>query len=91
MYSVVVAQKLGVLCKSCGKGIELDDEYIPGIRGAQMAASLYSHFYKHFLKSAKQRVVDSANQPWQKTLTCANPGCGKTHTYKTDNLRLYDD
>jgi len=91
IYSVVVAQKPGVLCKSCGKGIEIDDEYIPGIRGAQMAASLCSHFYKHFLKSARQRVVDSANKPWQKTMTCAHPGCGKSHMYRTEDLRLYLD
>ena len=56
-----------------------------------MAASLYRHFYKHFLKSARQGVIDSDKKPWQKTLTCATPGCGKTHTYTTEDLRLYDD
>ena len=86
MYSGVVAQRPGVLCKSCGKGIEIDDEYIPGIRGAEMAA-----FYEHFPKSVERGVADSASRPWQKTLTCENPDCGKTHTYKTDDLRLYDD
>ena len=90
MYSVVVAQKLGVLCKSCGKGIEIDDEYLPGIRCAQMA-SLYGPSYKHFLKPTKPGALDSTNKPWQKSLTCANPGCGKTRTYETDDLRLYDD
>jgi hypothetical protein len=83
MYSVVVAQKAGVLCKSCGKGIEVDDEYIPGIRGAELAAILYS-------KPVEGKIVDSAIRPWQKTLTCGNPDCGKTHTYRTDDLCLYD-
>jgi len=77
MYSIVVAQKPGVLCRSCGRAIEIDDDYIPGIRGAEMAASLYGHIHKH-------------PRPWQKTLTCGNPDCGKTHTYTTGDLRLYD-
>jgi len=89
MYSVAMAQKPGVLCKSCGKGIEIDDEYIPGIRGAELAASLYTPFYEH---SSQQegRISDFVIRPWQKTLTCVNPDCGKTHTYRTDDLRLYD-
>jgi hypothetical protein len=85
MYSVVVALKPGVLCKSCGKGIEIDDEYIPGIRGAEMAASLYT-----VSRPVKGKIVDSVIMPWQKTLTCANPDCRKTHTYGVDDLRLYD-
>jgi predicted RNA-binding Zn-ribbon protein involved in translation (DUF1610 family) len=85
MYSVVVAQKPGVLCKSCGKGIEIDDEYIPGIRGAELAASLYT-----VSKPVEVKIVDSVIRPWQKTLTCTNPNCGKTDTYRTDDLRLYD-
>jgi hypothetical protein len=87
MYSVVVAQKPGVLCKSCGKGIEIDDDYIPGIRGVQMAAS----FYGRFSKPGQRTVVDSAIGPWQRTLTCENPNCSETHTYRADDLRLYDD
>jgi len=79
-----------VLCKSCGKGIEIDDEYIPGIRGAEMAASLYKPFYKLFSKPIEGKIVDSVIRPWQKTLTCENRDCGKTHTYRTDDLRLYD-
>jgi len=86
MYSRVVALKVGVFCKTCGKGIEIDDEYVPGIQGA----SIYRHFYKYFPKSAKQAVVDSADRPWQKTLTCGTPGCGKTETYEADDVRLYD-
>jgi hypothetical protein len=87
MYSVEVAQKLGVLCKSCGKGIEIDDEYLPGIRGAEMAASLY----RHFSKPGEGKIVDTAIRPWQRTLTCEDPDCRETHTYGTDDLRLYDD
>jgi len=33
IYSVVMAGKLGVHCKSCGKEIEIDDDYVRGIRG----------------------------------------------------------
>jgi hypothetical protein len=81
MYSVVVARKVGVLCKSCGKGIEIDDDYLPGIRGAEIAASLY--------KLSAKPV--SSIRPWQKTLTCENPNCRETHAYGTGDLRLYDD
>jgi hypothetical protein len=84
---VVVAQKPGVLCKSCGKGIEIDDDYLPGIRGAEMAAS----FYKRIPKPVGGQIVDSAIRPWQKILTCHNPDCRETHTYGTDDLCLYDD
>ena len=87
MYSVAVAPKPGVLCKSCGKGIEIDDAYLPGIRGAEVAAS----FYKHISKPVEGKIVDSAIRPWKKTLTCENPDCRETHTYGTDDLRLYDD
>jgi hypothetical protein len=79
IYSVVVTQKVGVLCKNCGTGIEIDDEYLPGIRGAEMAAS----FYQRFSKPA------SMVRPWQKLLTCGNPNCRATHTYRTEDLRLY--
>ena len=90
MYSVVVAQKLGVLCRSCGRGIEIDDEYIPGVRVAEIEASLYGPFCKRF-KSVEREIVGPVDRPWQKTLTCENPDCGKIHTYRTDDLRLYDD
>ena len=82
MYSVVVAQKAGVICKSCGEAIEIEDDYIPGIRGAAVAASLY--------KAAGGRTVDFVNRAWQKILICGNPHCGKTHEYRGDNLLLYD-
>jgi predicted RNA-binding Zn-ribbon protein involved in translation (DUF1610 family) len=85
MYSVVVAQKTGVRCKSCGQGIEVDDDYIAGIRGAEMAASLYKSS-----KPAGGNIVSSAIAPWQKTLTCPHPDCGTTHLYRTDDLCLYD-
>jgi hypothetical protein len=90
MYSVVVAQKLGVLCRSCGRGIEIDDEYIPGARVAEIAASLYGPFCKR-IKSVERETVGPVDRPWQKTLTCGNPDCGKTDTYRTDDLRLYDE
>jgi hypothetical protein len=84
IYIVAVAQKPGVLCKSCGKGIAIDDEYIPGIRAAEIATSLYSDFYKHFPQSVKDGVADSANKPWQKTLTCGIRAAGRpTHTKLT--------
>ena len=89
MYSVAMAQKPGVLCKSCEKGIEIDDEYIPGIRGAEMAASLYTPSYEYSSKP-EGKISDSVIRPWQKILTCANPDCARTHTYRTDDLRLYD-
>ena len=85
MYSAVVAQKLGVLCKSCGTGMEIDDDYLPGIRGAEMA-SLYQRS-----KPVEGKIVDSAISHWQKTLTCENPDCREIHTYGTDDLRLYDN
>jgi hypothetical protein len=90
MYSVAMVQRPGVRCKSCGKGVEIDDEYILGIPGAELAASLYTPFRKHFSEPVEGKVVDPAIRPWQETLTCANPDCGKTHTYRTDDLRLYD-
>jgi hypothetical protein len=81
MYIVVVAQKIGVVCRSCGKGIEIDDEYLPGIRGAETAARLYQNSSKPV----------SAIKPWQRTLTCEDPHCWQTHTYTSDDFRLYDD
>jgi hypothetical protein len=82
-----MAQKLGVLCKRCGKGIEIDDDYVPGIGGARLAASLY----KHLAKPVEGERLKSAIRPWQRTLTCENPNCRETHTYRTDDLRLYDE
>ena len=48
-------------------------------------ASLYQRS-----KPVEGKIVDSAISPWQKTLTCENPDCRETHTYGTDDLRLYD-
>ena len=79
MYSVVVGRKVGVVCKSCGEEIEVEDPYIPGVRAAEMAA-----FYKPIT------VANVVNEVWQKTLTCENPDCGKTYEYRSDDLRLYD-
>ena len=66
--------------------MEIDDDYLPGIRGAEMAASLY----KPFFKATEGKTVDAAMRSWLKTLTCENPDCRKTYTYGTDDLRLYD-
>jgi hypothetical protein len=68
-----VAQKIGVICKSCGERIQIDDEYIPGIRGAEIAASLY--------QPVAGRNLDFVNRAWQKTLICENPDCRQTHEY----------
>ena len=83
-YIVVVATKLGVFCKSCGMEIELDDEYIPGVPGAEVAARLYNHL----LKATKGKISDSP--AWQKALICGNPGCWRTNTYATEDVRLYN-
>jgi hypothetical protein len=85
MYSVLLAHKAGVICKTCGEAIEIEDDYIPGIRGTAIAASLYQPFLP-----VEVRTVDFVNRAWQKTLTCGNPDCGKTHEYRGDDLLLYD-
>jgi hypothetical protein len=82
MYSVVVAHKIGVICKSCGEKIEIEDEYIPGVRATEMAV---------FYKPLGKKFADVVNVAWQKSLTCGNPDCGKTHEYRGDDLLLYDD
>jgi hypothetical protein len=87
VYIVVVARKLGALCTRCGRGIEVDDDYVPGIRGPEIAASLY----KPFLKPVEGGITSSAIQPWRRTLFCENPTCRESHIYGTDDLRLYED
>lgn len=78
-----MAQRIGVNCKSCGERIEIEDEYIPGIRGSEMAAMLYQPVGK--------RTLDFADKAWQKTLTCGNPDCQQLHRYTGSDLRLYND
>ena len=73
---LVVDVKVGVRCKSCGKEIEIDDDYFPGLRAAQMAV-LYG--------SVPERAEPELE--WQRTLTC---GCGWTYTYNIDDLVVYD-
>jgi hypothetical protein len=90
MYSGVVAQRVGVICKGCAEGIEIDDEYIPGIQGAEVAARLYSPFALKFFMRSGPTLIDR-NTAWEKKLTCGNPDCGETHGYRSDDLRLYDD
>jgi hypothetical protein len=64
--------------------IEVDDEYISGVSGAQGAASLYMH--------PPQLTIAKIVYPptWQKELICGSSTCRRTHTYTTADLRLYD-
>jgi hypothetical protein len=78
---LVVAHKVGVICNSCGERIEVEDEYIPGVRASEMAV---------FYKPVRAVFADAVNVAWQKTLTCGNPDCGQTHAYGRDDLLLYD-
>ena len=78
-----MAHKIGVVCKNCGQKIQIEDEYIPGIRGTEIAASLY--------QPVGGRSVDFANGAWRKTLTCENPDCRQTHEYAGSDLLLYND
>jgi hypothetical protein len=79
---VVVAYRVGVICRSCRQRIEIEDEYIQGVRAIEMAAALYKPIGKSF--------PDLVNVAWQEALTCGNPHCGKTHEYRGDDLLLYD-
>jgi len=82
MYRVVVAYKVGVICRKCGWRIEIEDEYIRGVRAMEMAAALY--------KPAPEKFANFANVAWKQILTCGNPDCGKTDGYRGDELLLYD-
>lgn len=82
MYSVVVAYRVGVICKSCRWRIEIEDAYIRGAPAREMAAAFY--------QPAGENFADVVNVAWQETLTCVNPNCGKTHDYGGDDLLLYD-
>jgi len=91
-----MARKIGVLCAGCGKQIEIDDEYVPGIRGGQLATNVglpeqIEIVYKNLPKSIQAKIPHLAIRPWQKTLTCENPDCRQTHAYGSRDLRLYDD
>jgi hypothetical protein len=79
----MVAQKIGVICRNCEEKIEVEDEYVPGIRGAELAAGLYQPLVG--------RVLDVVNAGWRKTLTCGNPACRQTREYKSGDLLLYSD
>jgi hypothetical protein len=63
--------------------IEVEDEYIPGIRGAELAASLY--------QPITGRVINLVNSAWRKSLICPNPECRQTHEYTGGDLLLYND
>ena len=78
-----MAHKIGVICKNCGERIQIEDEYIPGIRGTDIAASLY--------QMAGERTLDFVNRTWQETLICQNPDCRQTQDYTGSDLLLYND
>jgi hypothetical protein len=78
---VVVAYRVGVICKSCRRRIEIDED-IRGVRAIEMAAALYKPIGKTF--------PDFVNVTWRETLTCGKPDCGKAHEYRGDNMLLYD-
>jgi hypothetical protein len=80
---VAVDQKIGVVCKSCEEKIPIEDEYVPGLLGAEIAARLY--------RPAPERVSDFANRAWQKRLSCRNPDCQQTHDYTGGDLVLYNE
>ena len=80
---MVVAYRVGVICRDCRGRIEVEDEYIRGVRAIEMAAALY--------KPIAKNSPDFVNAAWQGTLTCGNPDCGKTHQYRGDDLLVYDD
>jgi hypothetical protein len=82
MWRAAVAYKVGVICRSCGRRIEIEDEYIPGISAMEMAAAFY--------KPVAEKFADFASVAWQQILTCGNPDCGKTHEYSGHDLLLYD-
>jgi hypothetical protein len=81
--TTVVAKKIGVRCENCGERIQIEDEYIPGIRGAEISARLY--------QPVAVRTLDLVNTAWQKRLTCENPACQQTYTYTGSDLLLYND
>ena len=71
-YSTVVIQAVGVICRTCGSALEIEDAYIPAVHAAEMAATLYPGF-------GRARALERADLStgWAKTLTCGN--CGQTH------------
>ena len=83
MYSVVVAFRVGVICKSCGQVIEIEDEYIRGVPAIEMAAGFY--------KPVQEQFRYSLDVSRQQKVTCGNPDCGKTHEYRADDLLPYDE
>jgi hypothetical protein len=76
----MVAFQVGVICKSCGRTVEIEDEYIRGLEAVEMAAALYKPVTKSF--------PQSGNAAWERTLSCGN--CGNAHRYTSGNLRLYN-
>lgn len=82
---MAVALKVGVTCKSCGGVIEIEDEYVRGIRPIEMATVLYAGFHE----PAGEEAAD-VKIAWRKTLTCEKSDCRKTHSYRSEDLLLFD-
>jgi hypothetical protein len=86
-----MAQRVGVLCKSCGGAIEVQDEYIPGV-GTEIVARLYQAFWlmrsRRLANPGGAGTVD--RRAWQASLICADPDCRQMHEYQAHDLRLYD-
>jgi hypothetical protein len=83
MYIVMVACRVGVICKSCGRPIEIDDQYIRGVRAVEMVPGFYGR--------TAQGLADPVNLAWSQVLSCGNSGCGRTHEYQDGDLRLYEE
>lgn len=77
-----MAYKVGVICRKCGRKIEIDDEYIHGLEAAEMAARFY--------KPVAEKFAGFANAAWRKRLRCEHPECGKTNEYNGSDLLLYN-
>jgi hypothetical protein len=78
---VVVAYRVGVICRSCRRRIEIEDEYIRGVRASEMAAALYKPFGTRF--------PDFVNVAWQETLTYGIRIAGNAPV-RGEDLLLYD-
>ncbi len=66
--------------------MEIDDEYVPGIRATEMAAVLYAGFHGDTPEASP--VVKAT---WSRTLACAKSDCGEVHEYRSGDLLLFED
>ncbi len=81
----VMALKVGVICRSCGRGIEVGDPYVAGTGVAGLTPALYGR------AENPAPPADLVGQCWQKILRCVNPDCGELHVYTAEDLRLFDE